>query len=97
MDSIDTLNRLVNGLPLVEDGFQDGTVIHWTQSGCLDAAIKTPAGWTTTASEDNKAQPQVPRTLDFEALAALLALDKVTYVGVLAAVLVVKGDAPCGS
>lgn len=97
MNSMDTLYRLVNGRPLIEDTFEDGAVVQWTQSGYLYAAIKTPDGWVTTAGESNRADPQIPRVTDIANLAALLSLDKVTFVAVSVAGMVLKGDVPCGS
>lgn len=88
--AINDLHRIVNNLP-VEDAFDVGTIIAWEQSGYLYAAIKTPVGWTTTAGEGNKAQPQIPRTTDLVGLSTLLALDKVTRVGVFTHAVMVKG------
>jgi hypothetical protein len=96
--NIDTLTRVVNGQPLIEDTFDNGQVIAWEQSGYLYAAIKTPIGWTTTASEGNRANPQVPRTTTFEVLLAMLSEDKVSTVHVMHSSVVVKGlGALCGS
>jgi hypothetical protein len=98
---LDTLSRAVNGLPLLDDDFEPGQTIVWRQSGYYYAALKTPVGWTTTASEGNRANPRIPRSPSFEVLVMVLSDPKVTDVLVAAASAVLKrkhGEAaPCGS
>jgi hypothetical protein len=62
------------------DSFVEGTVVRWTASGRYNyAAIKTSAGWFTTAREFN---PYVPQTVTFEKLLEILGRSEVSDVAV---------------
>lgn len=63
-----------------KDTFEDGTVIRWLSAGrYLYAAIKTSAGWYSTASFENG---HVPKRMDFETLLEIMKRSEVTDVKV---------------
>lgn len=61
------------------DPFADGDVIRWVSGGrYIYAAVKTPAGWYTTAAL--KYNTFVPKQLEYEELAEILAKGHVSDV-----------------
>lgn len=65
------------------DDFEVGTVIRWKSGGVYNyAAIKTPAGWYTTAQRDNLF---VPVRASFEKLVEILGSAETSEVAVATA------------
>lgn len=77
-ESIKALRKALKGK--TTDSWPEGTVIRWLSGGRYSyAAIKTPAGWYTTATEANRYVPQVLR---YEALIEVLARSEVSDISV---------------
>lgn len=76
------------------DGFANGVVIQWTSKGSfgtdyLYAAIKSPAGWFTTARRDN---PFVDQVVDFNGLLEIIARPETTDVKIASQWLEIDSD-----
>lgn len=68
--SMKNLRKAIEKSANKRDDFSLGTVIRWRASGRYDyAAIKTVAGWYTTARDFNTF---VPQTVDWEELLEIL-------------------------
>lgn len=66
------------------DEFENGTVIRWTSGGQYTyAALKTPAGWFTTARDLPGAH--VPQVVSFERLLQILQRSETSKVAVAVA------------
>ena len=65
------------------DTFPEGTVIRWLASQRFTyAALKTPAGWFTTARAMPESNQRVPQVTTFDGLIKILAKSEVTEIEV---------------